>query len=144
MWDNSNGWEQIGGEGLTRTSYTLNGLAAETTYYFAIRAVNADNETSAWSEYLQLTTAASSPQGQQQQVPQHTPTATSTLTVTATPTATARKSRKTEPNPIKGNTSLPTPTPYLNTHCGDFADTHLNAHAGLLSPAKCLSWHQAP
>ena len=52
-------------------------LVAGTTYFYTIRAANADGETSAWSDYVSTATA----------IPAHTPTATATPT--HTPTATA-------------------------------------------------------
>ena len=47
-WDGSSGWQPLGGDNLTGTSYTHTDLAAGTTYYYSIRAVNAAGETSDW------------------------------------------------------------------------------------------------
>ena len=47
-WDDEPGWQQIGGGNLTGTSHTHPDLAAGTTYYDSIRAVNATGETSDW------------------------------------------------------------------------------------------------
>ncbi len=47
-WDEKTGWQQIGGDNLTGTSYTHTGLAAGTTYFYTIRAVDAAGETSDW------------------------------------------------------------------------------------------------
>ena len=47
-WDGIADWQQIGGDNLTGTSYTHTGLAAGTTYYYTISAVNAAGETSDW------------------------------------------------------------------------------------------------
>ena len=77
VWDSVNDWRQIGGDSLTGTTYTYTDLVAGTTYFYTIRAVNADGETSAWSDYVSTATA----------IPAHTPTATATPT--HTPTATA-------------------------------------------------------
>ena len=77
VWTNADGWQQIGGDNLTGTTYSHAGLTAGTTYYFTIRAVNADGETSVWSEFL----SATPQQVQPPQDPQHT------LTPTATPNA---------------------------------------------------------
>ena len=77
VWDSVNEWRQIGGDSLTGTTYTHTDPAAGTTYFYTIRAANADGETSAWSDYVSTATA----------IPAHTPTATATPT--HTPTATA-------------------------------------------------------
>ena len=55
VWDRVNDWAQIGGNSLTGTTYTHSDVTAGTTYYYAIRAVNADGETSAWSAYVPAT-----------------------------------------------------------------------------------------
>ena len=77
VWDSVNEWRQFGGDSLTDTTYTYTDLVAGTTYFYTIRAANADGETSAWSDYVSTATA----------IPAHTPTATATPT--HTPTATA-------------------------------------------------------
>ena len=59
VWDRVNDWRQIGGDTLTGTNYTHADVTAGTTYYYAIRAVNADGETSAWSANVPATPAAS-------------------------------------------------------------------------------------
>ena len=52
VWDSVNDWRQIGGDGLTGTTYTHTDLVAGATYFYTIRAVNADGETSAWSDQV--------------------------------------------------------------------------------------------
>ncbi len=47
-WDAGTGWQSIGGANLTGTSYRHTGVTAGTKYYYTIRAVNADGETSGW------------------------------------------------------------------------------------------------
>ncbi len=47
-WDGLADWQPLGGDSLTATSYTHTGLAAGTTYYYTISAVNAAGETSDW------------------------------------------------------------------------------------------------
>ncbi|MDE0464152.1 MAG: fibronectin type III domain-containing protein [Caldilineaceae bacterium] len=42
------GWQPIGGDNLTGTTYTHTGVVAGRTYYYSIRAVNAEGETSGW------------------------------------------------------------------------------------------------
>ena len=57
VWDSGNDWRQIGGDGLTGTTYTHTDPAAGTTYFYTILAVNADGETSAWSDQVSTVTA---------------------------------------------------------------------------------------
>ena len=52
VWDSVNGWRQFGGDSLTDTTYTYTDLVAGTTYFYIIRAANADGETSAWSDQV--------------------------------------------------------------------------------------------
>ncbi len=87
-WDAETGWQQIGGDSLTGTSFMHTDVAAETTYYYTIRAVNAAGDTSDWlQEYASATPTASGTT-----TPTSTPTSVTpsqpTLTPTATPTAT--------------------------------------------------------
>ena len=70
VWDSVNEWRQFGGDSLTDTTYTYTDLVAGATYFYIIRAANADGETSAWSDQVS------------------TVTATATVTPTRTPTAT--------------------------------------------------------
>ena len=80
VWDSVNDWRQIGGDGLTGTTYTHTDLVAGATYFYTIRAVNADGEASAWSDQVSTVTATATV------TPTHTPAAT--VTPTRTPTAT--------------------------------------------------------
>lgn len=51
LWDAGNGWsgwQPIGGDNLTGTAYTHTGVVAGRTYYYSIRAVNAEGEASGW------------------------------------------------------------------------------------------------
>ena len=61
VWDSVNDWRQIGGDSLTGTTYTYTDLVAGTTYFYTIRAVNADGETSAWSDQVSTVTATATP-----------------------------------------------------------------------------------
>ena len=87
VWDSVNDWRQIGGDGLTGTTYTHTDLVAGTTYFYTILAVNADGETSAWSDQVSTVTATATAT--------HTPTATagqpsdSSAAAAADPTPTA-------------------------------------------------------
>ena len=77
-WDAGVGWQAIGGNNLTGTSYTHADVAAGATYYYSIRALNASGETSAWLEPYPFATAPA---------PAGAGTPTPTPTATATPTA---------------------------------------------------------
>ena len=83
VWDSVNDWRQIGGDSLTGTTYTYTDLVAGTTYFYIIRAANADGETSAWSDQVSTVTATHTPAA----TPTHTPAATATPTRTPTDTA---------------------------------------------------------
>ena len=89
--DSVSHWRQIGGDGLTGTTYTHIDLVAGATYFYTIRAANADGETSAWSDHVSTVT------------PTHTPAATATPTHTPAATATATHT--------PAATATPTPTP---------------------------------
>ena len=93
-WDAGIGWQPVGGDNLTGTTYTHTDVAAGTTYHYSIRAVNAAGETSGWLlEYPSATALAAT----------EAETSTSTPTPTPTPTATALAATEAE-------TSTPTPT----------------------------------
>ena len=105
----ADGWQQTGGDDLTGTTYRHVGLTAGTTYTYTMRAVNAENETSRWAEYVNATP---------QQDPQHTATATATPTTTppdqqqnVPATATATATPTPTPTPTATATATPTATP---------------------------------
>ena len=82
-WTSADGWQRLDDGGLTGTSYSQTGVTVSTTYYYAIRAVNTEGETSEWSEYVSLTWGTATPEDTP------TPTATTSdpkgLTETITP-----------------------------------------------------------
>ena len=49
VWTTANGWQRIGGDNLTDTSYRHTGLTAGTNYYYWVHAVNGSGELSAWA-----------------------------------------------------------------------------------------------
>ncbi len=57
-WDEEVGWQRLDGGSLTGATYTHSGLAAATTYYYTIRALDASGMASAWSAYASATVAA--------------------------------------------------------------------------------------
>lgn len=54
-WDSETGWQQLGEGELTGTSFSHAELAAGTTYFYVVRAVNEAGETGAWSERVEVT-----------------------------------------------------------------------------------------
>ena len=86
VWDSVNEWRQFGGDSLTDTTYTYTDLVAGATYFYIIRAANADGETTA-----------------------HGPTRCHTVTATATPTRTPTATTG-QPSDSSQNGVDPTPT----------------------------------
>ena len=88
--DSASGWRRLDDGSLTGTSYTHSGPIAGTTYYYAVRAVNASSEASEWSEFASATVSDSALATQSPTATQ-TPTASAQTgpTTTATPTATS-------------------------------------------------------
>ena len=111
VWDSVNQWRQIGGDSLTGTTYTYTDLVAGATYFYTIRAANADGETSAWSDQVSTVTATHTPAATVTAT--HTPAATATLTHTpaATATPTPTPAATATPTPTPAATATPTPTP---------------------------------
>ena len=59
-WDAAIGWQQIGGDSLTDTTYTHTEVTAGVTYYYAVRGMDAAGvAVSAWSDYAWATTPLS-------------------------------------------------------------------------------------
>ena len=55
-WDAAIGWQQIGGDSLTGTTYTHTEVTAGLTYYYAVRGMDAAGEAvSAWSDFASAT-----------------------------------------------------------------------------------------
>ena len=101
VWDSVNDWRQIGGDGLTGTTYTHTDPAAGATYFYTIRAANADGETSAWSDQVSTATATATA----------TATPTQTLAATVTPTSTPTDTTG-QPSDFSAASAVdPTPTP---------------------------------
>ena len=96
-WDLETGWQPIGGNNLTGTAYTHTNLTAGTTYFYSIRALNAEGVAGDWLVDNYPTATALAP-GAATATPSPTPTATaaqtsaSTATSTSTPTPTATAS----------------------------------------------------
>ena len=109
-WTNADGWQQIGGDNLTGTTFTHNDVTDGTTYYYAVRAVNANGDVSAWSPNTPATA-----QQQNQQGAQHTATPTSTPVDTPTATQTPNAQQQERPPQDPQHTPTPTATPTPET-----------------------------
>ena len=60
-WDSVIGWQQLDNGNLTVTSHTHNGLSPGTTYVYAVRAIDANNQPlGPWSNFPQVTLSAQS------------------------------------------------------------------------------------
>ena len=97
VWDSVNDWQQLDDGSLTGTSFTHSGITPGTTYWYAVRAVDAGGATSAWSEHTPATVPSTqpatpgvtpTPTDTAAQLPTPTPTPTQTATQTPTPSAT--------------------------------------------------------
>ena len=55
VWVSADGWQRLDDGALTGTTYSHTGLAADTSYYYAVRAVGARGETGDWSTYAAAT-----------------------------------------------------------------------------------------
>jgi len=112
-WSGSGNWQQLGGGDLTGNTYSHTGLAADSTYHYAVRAVTA-TEAGPWSEQVSATAAASA-------------SATSTPTPTPTPTSSAS----------------PLPAPELSAQAGEgVVHLNWNAVAGAVS-YELWAWTEA-
>ncbi len=61
-WESVNGWQKIGGDNLTSTSFVHSSAAVGVTYFYAVRAVNGSGDGGPWSRYAKATvTVAASP-----------------------------------------------------------------------------------
>ena len=78
-WTTAEGWQQLDDGSLTGTTFSHIDLAAGTTYFYAVRAVNAAGQAGDWSEYASAAVPVP---------PAPTATSTSTLMPSPTPTAT--------------------------------------------------------
>ena len=100
-WDRDTGWQFISAN-LTGASFTHTELTPGTTYYYAIRVLDAAGNAGPWSDYASATVSAAS----EITTPSLTPTPTSTPSPTLTPT----------PSPTPAPTLTATPTPTATPH----------------------------
>ena len=61
-WDSDVGWQRLDDGNLTGTAYSHTDGTAGTTYFYAIRSVNAGGGTSAWSDSVSVTVPAPEPE----------------------------------------------------------------------------------
>lgn len=110
VWSGSGNWQQLGGGDLTGAAYSHAGIAAGTTYYYTVRAVN-DSEVGPWSEQV-----SGSATGSQSAISTPTPTATPapTLNLTPTPTSTPTQAPAPELTPTSTSTASPLSAPVLS------------------------------
>ena len=55
VWDSIlSSWQRLGGTSLTGTTYTHAGVTAGVTYWYTVRAVNADDEPGPYSSRLSV------------------------------------------------------------------------------------------
>ena len=94
-WDNVNLWQLLDDD-LQETTFRHISIVPDTTYYYATRAQDSDDTSSAWSNYASVQIPANV-------VPENTPTPTVTPTATVTPTP--------DPNATATPTPTVTPTP---------------------------------
>ena len=92
-WDAGNGWQSIGGNNLTATTFIHTDVTAGTTYHYSIRALNANGDASPWitgnyPSATALATGAATPTPSPSPTPTPTATAAGTPTVIPTPTIT--------------------------------------------------------
>ena len=97
-WNAGTGWQKLDDGNLTDTTYSHTGLAAGTTYFYTVRAVNAAGETGLWSEYASATVTTG-------QTPTQTPTPTAMPMISTTPTPTAVPMISTTPTPTPSATA---------------------------------------
>ena len=121
VWDSVNQWRQIGGDSLTGTTYTYTDLVAGATYFYTIRAANADGETSAWSDQVSTVTATHTPAATVTAT--HTPAATATLTHTPAATATPTRTPTATTTPTHTAAATVTPTRTLTDTTGQPSDS---------------------
>ena len=100
VWTSADGWQQIGEDNLTDTTYSHTGLTTGTTYYYTVRAVNADGVTGPWSEFTSATVTTG-----QTPTPTQTPTSTAMPMISTTPTPTAVPMISTTPTPTPSATA---------------------------------------
>ena len=60
-WNSVDDWQEIGGDSLTGTTFTHTDATADTTTHYTVRALNAESETSAWSDYASAPASPSTP-----------------------------------------------------------------------------------
>ena len=120
-WTFTTGWQRLDDGALAATSYSHSGVEVGTTYYYAVRAVNARGETSDWSDYASLSwetnitplTPTATPTFTETPAitPPSTITATPTITLTPPPGGTTVPTTTATPTTIAAVTSTPTATP---------------------------------
>ena len=149
--DEESGWQQLGGDNLTATTFSHAGLAIGATYYYMIRAVTASGGTSDWSERVDVPIPSALP-------PAATPTPTATATETRndlpaptpsatlaaaqSPTATATPTATSTATPMPAATATATPSPTATSAATAIPAPVLTAVAS--QGAIELNWNAVP
>ena len=100
-WHRDTGWQFISNS-LTGTSFTHTDLTPGTTYYYAIRVLDAAGNAGPWSDYASATVSSAS--------------AITTPSLTPTPTSTPSPTQSPTPSPTSTITLTPTLTPTATPH----------------------------
>ena len=103
-WDRDTGWQFISNS-LTGASFTHTDLTPGTTYYYALRVLDAAGNAGPWSDYASATVSAASAITTPSPTPSLTPAPASTPSQTPSPTLTPTAS------PTPSSTASPTPSP---------------------------------
>ena len=137
-WNAETGWQQLGGDNLTGTTFSHTGLTAAVTYYYQMRALNTAAEVSPWSQQVSATVTAAhssapAPTGTPTPTPAPpsalpTPTATPTPTGTPTPIPLPTPAQTSTPTAIPAPAATPTATPLVPV------STHSLSVSGLPAP----------
>ena len=105
-WTEAGGWQRLGGENLTATTFNHTAPAPGVSYYYWVRAVDSAGQPGAWSQRESATlTETHSP------APTPTPTPTPTAPQASAPTLTPTPTPTPTPAALQASAPTPTPTP---------------------------------
>ena len=153
-WTQAGGWQQLGVDNLTATTFNYTAPAPGVDHYYWVRAVDASGNPGEWSQRQTATlpeasssTPTPTPTPIALEPPTHTPTPTAAELLTPTPTPTSADQLTHTPTPPTPTptaaellTPTPTPTsadqlthtptpPHVDAHSGGPTDSHTDARA---------------